>query len=343
MIMEAIRRVANQESLSLLDAEQVMLEIMHGNATPAQIGALLLGMRVRKETPEEIGGFAKAMLNSAAEIPHNQSMVVDTCGTGGDEAHTFNISTTAAFIVAGAGIPVAKHGNVSVSSSCGSADVLENLGVNINLSAAEMGRCLDQAGITFLFAPRIHKAMRHAAAVRRELKVRTALNILGPLTNPVQPRAQVVGVFDAEAAQLVAKTLSLLNVDKAYVVHGAGGLDEISLAGPSLIWEVQGSTVRYMQIDPQDFGMCRAANSALSGGTPSENAEHLKSILLGEKGAKRNAVLLNAALAIKAARKAANMNEALQMAALAIDSGAAAAKLEALIAFNKHKRNTKVC
>jgi anthranilate phosphoribosyltransferase len=335
MIMEAIQRVVNGESLDQNEAEAVMSEIMTGKATAAQIGALLVGLRVKRETAAEISGFARAMRRRAEQVPTRHQLVADTCGTGGDGARTFNISTMAAFVVAGAGVPVAKHGNTSVSSRCGSADVLRHLGVNLDLTPQEMGACLDAVGIAFLFAPRLHPAMRHAAVPRREIGIRTVFNVLGPLTNPVNPGAQVLGVFDRTTAELVAYALAELEVEWAFVVHGAGGLDEVSLAGPSLVWEVRAGTVRPGILDPAELGFARAGVETLAGGSPAENAALALSILQGAHGPHQDAVVLNAALALLASGRAGTMREAVGLAAETLATGAALEKLEALIDFTQ--------
>jgi anthranilate phosphoribosyltransferase len=341
LITEAIRKVVDGQSLSQNEAEAVMSEMMTGKATAAQIGALLVGLRLKKETAAEICGFARAMRARAERVPTRHRSVVDTCGTGGDGARTFNISTAAALVVAGAGVPVAKHGNTSVSSRCGSADVLRHLGVNLELTPQEMGACLDAVGIAFLFAPRLHPAMRHAVVPRREIGIRTVFNILGPLTNPVAPRMQVLGVFDPAVAELVAGALAELEIERAFVVHGAGGLDEISLTGPSLVWEVRPGTVRPGTLDPADLGFERAEVEALAGGSPVENAAFILRILGGERGPRRDAVLLNAGLALLAAGRAENMVAAVRLAAETVDAGAARYKLEALIDFTRRCRHAE--
>ncbi|MBE0467543.1 MAG: anthranilate phosphoribosyltransferase [Candidatus Desulforudis sp.] len=341
MITEAIQKVVNGENLGQEQAEAVMSEIMTGDATPAQIGALLAALRLKRETADEICGFARAMHRRAEQVPTRHRFVIDTCGTGGDGARTFNISTTAALVVAAAGVPVAKHGNTSVSSRCGSADVLRQLGVNLEVSPFEMGACLDSVGIAFLFAPRLHPAMRHAAGARREIGIRTVFNILGPLTNPLRPRAQVLGVFDPATAELVAGALAELDIERAFVVHGSGGLDELSLAGPSLIWEVRSGSVRPGTLDPAELGFERTAVACLSGGSPADNAVLTRGVLSGERGPRRDAVLLNAGLALVAAGSAGGMPEAVRLAAETIDSGAARQKLESLIEFTQRCTNAE--
>ncbi|MQL51602.1 anthranilate phosphoribosyltransferase [Desulfofundulus thermobenzoicus] len=335
MIREAINRVVGGENLSEAEAEQVMDEIMTGQASPAQIAALLTAMRLKGETVEEITGFARTMRRHATPVRSGHPVLVDTCGTGGDGANTFNISTAAALVLAGAGVPVAKHGNRSVSSRCGSADVLEALGVNLDLSPAAMAECLDRVGIAFLFAPALHKAMKHAAGPRREIGIRTVFNILGPLTNPAGASAQVVGVYSVDLVPRVARVLSRLGVRRAFVVHGAGGLDEISLAGPAVVAEVQGEEVREYTLDPADYGFSRYPVQALSGGTPEQNAAMIGEILQGMPGPQRDAVILNAALGLLAAGRAGDLSSALATAAGSIDSGAARDRLEHLVAFTR--------
>ncbi len=330
---EALQKLVGGEDLEQHEAEMVMADIMDGRATPAQIGALLAGLRLKRETAAEIRGFALAMRARAELVPTRHELVADTCGTGGDGAQTFNISTTAAFVVAGAGVPVAKHGNTAVSSRCGSADVLRHLGANLDLTPAQMGACLDEVGIAFLFAPHLHRAMRHAAGPRKELGIRTVFNILGPLTNPVRPRVQVLGVFDPAAAELVAEALSGLEVERAFVVHGAGGLDEVSPAGPAKVWEVRPGSVRAGVLDPAELGFARAGAESLAGGSPADNARITLEILQGASGPQRDAVLLNAGLTLLAAGRAGDMAQAVRLAAECLDSGAARERLARLIAF----------
>jgi anthranilate phosphoribosyltransferase len=333
LIREALQKLVGGEDLEQHEAEAVMADIMDGRATPAQIGALLAGLRLKRETAAEIRGFALAMRARAEPVPTRHELVADTCGTGGDGAQTFNISTTAAFVVAGAGVPVAKHGNTAVSSRCGSADVLRHLGVNLDLTPAEMGACLDEAGIAFLFAPHLHRAMRHAAGPRQELGIRTVFNILGPLTNPVRPRVQVLGVFDPAVAELVADALCGLAVERAFVIHGAAGLDEVSPAGPAKVWEVRPGSVRAGVLDPAELGFARAGVESLSGGSPPDNARITLEILQGASGPRRDAVLLNAGLTLLAAGRAGDMAQAVRLAAECLDSGAARERLTRLIEF----------
>jgi len=339
MIKEAIAKVTAGGSLNEQEAEAVMTQIMSGGSTPAQVGALLAALRLKGETPDEVAGFARAMRRYATPVHTTRPVLADTCGTGGDGRHTFNISTTAAFVVAAAGVPVAKHGNVSVSSRCGSADLLRALGADLELDAREMGHCLDEVGLAFLFAPRLHHAMRHAAGPRRELGIRTVFNILGPLTNPACPQVQVLGVYSAGAASLVARVLARLGTGRAFVVHGAGGLDEVSTTGPAQVWEVTGEEITYRVLDPAELGFATAPLEALAGGDPAANAAITRRVLAGEPGPRRDTVVLNAALALLAAGTTEDLREAVHLAARTIDSGAALAKMEEFIAFTGGLRN----
>ncbi len=326
-----LARVVERRHLSAAEAQEAMSVIMEGRATQAQIGAFLTALRMKGETPEEITGCARAMRAHATLVPHHRELVVDTCGTGGDATGTFNISTAAAFVVAGAGVPVAKHGNRSVSSRAGSADVLEALGLNLDLTAAEMGECLDRVGIAFLFAPRLHLSMKHAAGPRREMGIRTIFNILGPLTNPAGAQAQVVGVYAPELTEVVARALHQLGTRRAMVVHGAGGVDEISLAGPTAVSEAGPGGVHSYTIFPEDLGLPRAPLGALAGGDPAANAELVLAVLGGrERGPRRDVVLANAAAALVVAGAAPNLRAGVNLAEEAVDSGRALAKLEEL-------------
>ncbi|HOV80873.1 MAG TPA: anthranilate phosphoribosyltransferase [Bacillota bacterium] len=335
MIKEAIKKVILGQHLAEEEAGAVMEEIMEGGASPAQIASLLTAMHLKGETVEEITGFARVMRRKSTPVRSTHSVLVDTCGTGGDGAGTFNISTTAAFVVAAAGAPVAKHGNRSVSSRCGSADVLEELGVKVDLEREAMEECLNRLGIAFLFAPSLHRSMGHAAGPRREIGIKTVFNILGPLTNPAGAQAQVLGVYNPLLTEALARVLTRLGTKRAFVVHGAGGLDEVSLAGPSVLCEVKNGFVRKGILDPARFGFGYAPVSALAGGAPGENAAITRAILEGEKGPRRDAVILNAALGLIAGGKAANIAEGLEIAAMSIDSGAALAKLHELINFTR--------
>lgn len=332
MIIDAIRKVVEKQDLSQDEARQTMEEIMDGEATSAQIASLITALRMKGETVDEITGFAETMRAFAIKVEPKAKDVVDTCGTGGDRSNTFNISTTTAFVVAGAGVPVAKHGNRSVSSQCGSADVLEALGVKLDIEPDKVAACIDEVGIGFLFAPLLHSAMGHAMPPRREIGIRTVFNILGPLTNPACASTQVLGVYDPGLRETIAQVLGKLGVKRALVVHGAGGLDELSLAGESFVSELKDGTVNSYSVKPEDFGLPEAGLEHLKGGTKEDNASILLSVLSGAKGPRRDVVLLNAAAALVAAGKVDDLNQGVNMAAQSIDSGAAKAKLEALIA-----------
>ena len=316
-------------------ASEVMGAIMSGALTPAQIAALLVALRAKGETPEEITGLAATMREFATPIPAERRPLVDTCGTGGDGHGTFNISTTAAFVVAGAGVAVAKHGNRSASSKCGSADVLEALGVHIDAKPEQVARAIDEIGIGFLFARNLHGAMKHVAPVRAELKVRTVFNLLGPLTNPAGADGQVMGVFASQWAVTLAEVLSNLGTRRAFVVAGADNLDEIALHGETLVAEVNAGHIETYTVAPEDFGMSRVPLAALKGGEADVNAGILRDVLTGSAGPQRDIILLNAAPALVAGGVAADLGEGVAVARQSIDSGAALAKLEALIAFSR--------
>ncbi|HPV83454.1 MAG TPA: anthranilate phosphoribosyltransferase [Nitrospira sp.] len=335
MIKDAINKLADRADLTEQEAETVMGEIMDGSATSAQIAAYLMGLRMKGETVEEIAGSVLAMRARATKIRVKDSMVLDTCGTGGDRAHTFNISTTAAFVVAGAGITVAKHGNRSVSSKSGSADVLAALGVAIQLPPEQVADCVNEVGIGFLFAPLYHSAMKHCAQPRQELGIRTLLNILGPLTNPAGARLQVVGVFDAGLTELLAKVLVHLGAQHCFVVHGMDGLDEMTVTDRTRISEGKAGVVSSYTIDPSEFGLTRVRPKDLVGGNADDNAAITRDIFRGRKGPKRDIVCLNAASALVAGRKAKTLQEGFELAQRTIDAGAAMEKLEQLIAFTK--------
>jgi anthranilate phosphoribosyltransferase len=335
LIQEALGRLLDGRDLARDQARAVMEEVMRGEATPAQIGGFLVALRLKGETADEIAGCAEAMRAHVLSVRPKRDDLVDTAGTGGDGAGTFNISTAAALVAAAAGAGVAKHGNRAVSSSSGSADVLEALGFDLELDAARIERSIDELGFGFLFAPAHHPAMRHAAPVRRELGARTVFNVLGPLTNPAGARAQVVGVYSPDLVPTMARVLARLGARRAFVVHGAGGIDELSPAGPNLVCEVSGGRVRRREIDPQDFGVPRCRPSDLAGGSPAENARTIRDIFAGGEGPKREAVLLNAAGAIAAGGHARNLREGYRIAAAAVDSGAAGERLDALIAFSR--------
>lgn len=326
-LFEQLRR---HEDLTTEQAAAVMGEIMDGRAQPSQIAGLLMALALKGERPSEMVGFARAMRERATKLPAPVDDVFDTCGTGGDGAHTFNVSTATALVLAGAGVKVAKHGNRAVSSRAGSADVFEALGVSLEASPETVHRSLEAAGIAFFFAPLWHPSMRHAAVPRRELGVRTAFNLLGPLTNPAGARRQVVGVSRPEHTELVARTLAALGTTRAWVVHGAGGLDEISTLGHTKVSEVRDGTVNTFYVHPADVGLPVATREALAGGTAEENAELVRRLLEGEPGPRRDIVLLNAAAALLVAGRAATLGEGLTLAARSIDDGAAAGALDRL-------------
>jgi anthranilate phosphoribosyltransferase len=336
-IQEALAGLLEGRDLSKEDAREVMNQVMRGEATPAQIGGFLVALRLKGETADEIAGCAEAMRAHVLAVRPKRDDLVDTAGTGGDGAGTFNISTAAALVAAAAGAAVAKHGNRAVSSSSGSADVLEALGFQLELPAERIARSIDELGFGFLFAPSHHPAMRHAAPVRRELGTRTVFNVLGPLTNPADARAQVVGVYAPELVPTIAAVLARLGARRAFVVHGAGGIDELSPAGPNLVCEVVGGKVRSREIDPRDFGVPRCKPADLAGGSPAENAATIRDVFAGARGPKREAVLLNAGGAIAAGGHARDLEEGYRGAADAVDSGAAAARLDELIAFSQMK------
>lgn len=330
MIKEAIAKAADKIHLTESEAETIMREIMEGEATPAQIAAYLTALRMKGETVEEITGSARIMREKAVQIRVNDPLVVDTCGTGGDRMNTFNISTTAAFVVAGAGITVAKHGNRSVSSSSGSADVLKALGVNIDRPPEKAEESLNSIGIGFLFAPLFHGAMKHAVGPRREIGIRTLFNILGPLTNPAKASIQVLGVYDRELTDLIAQVLINLGTRRCFCVCGLDGLDEITITGRTKICEGKEGKVKCYYVEPKDFGLPVGRLKDIEGGTPEDNARITLDILRGQKGPRRDIVLLNAAPALVGAGKAPSLGEGIRLAAEAIDRGLAMEKLEAL-------------
>jgi anthranilate phosphoribosyltransferase len=335
MIQEAMARLLDRRDLARDEARAVMNEIMRGEATPAQIGGFLVALRAKGETVAEIAGCAEAMRDHVVAVRPTRTDLVDTAGTGGDGARTLNISTAAGIVAAAAGAAVAKHGNRAVSSSSGSADVMEALGFNLELSPERIARSIDVHGFGFMFAPMHHPAMKHAAPVRRELGTRTVFNLLGPLTNPAGARAQVVGVFSPELARTVADVLALLGTTRAFVVHGAGGVDELSPAGSNLVFEVTGETVTESTLDPADLGIERCDPAELRGGDPAANADAIRRVLEGEEGGRREAILLNAAAALAAAGVATDMREGLELAREAVESGAASERLEQAAAFSR--------
>ena len=336
MIREAITQLMDGNNLTSAEAEDVMAEIMDGAATPAQMAAFLIALRLKGETVDEITGCARAMRDRAIRVTPARTDLVDTAGTGGDRAGTFNISTTAAFVIAGAGLGVAKHGNRAISGQSGSADVLEALGVNLDLTPEQSARCIDEVGIGFLFAPRLHPAMKNVGPVRKELGVRTIFNILGPLTNPAYAPAQIVGVFDAAYVQPLAEVLHAMGGRAAYVFHSADGLDELTTTGLNELHYFTNGKIYREQLDARELGLRHADRAELQGGAPAENAGITRQILSGEeRGAKRDVVMLNAAAALVAGDKAAGLAEGLDRAAEAIDSGSALRALSGLAALSQ--------
>ncbi len=335
MIREAIAKLVQRVDLEQGEAETVMHEIMSGEATPVQIGAFATALRMKGETAGEIAGCARAMRAKCVRVVTATKPLMDTCGTGGDGANTFNVSTAVALVIAGAGVAVAKHGNRSVSSRCGSADVLEALGVRIDLKPEQMARCIDEAGIGFLFAPLLHPAMKRAAIPRREIGIRTIFNILGPLTNPASASSQLLGVYDPNLVETLAEVLGILGVDSALVVHGAGGLDELSLSGTNRVTRLRAGRLDSFYVDPRDLGLPLAQSTEIRGGSPEENAAMMKAVLGGERGPVCDTVLLNAAAGLVAAGRADGFEEGLGLAAQSIDGGAALGKLDALVSLTR--------
>jgi anthranilate phosphoribosyltransferase len=335
MIQDALGELLDGRDLGRDRAREVMNTIMSGEATPAQIGGFLVALRIKGETAEEIAGCAEAMRAHVLPVKAKRDDLVDTAGTGGDGGKTFNISTAAALVAAAAGAGVAKHGNRSVSSKAGSADVLESLGFALELPPDRIADSIDELGFGFMFAPTHHPSMKHAAPVRRELAARTVFNVLGPLTNPAGARAQIVGVYSPLLVPVIADVLAALGARRAFVVHGANGIDELSPTGPNLVYEVVDGAVRRREIDPLDLGVERCDPDELRGGTADENAAKIREVFVGGNGGRRSAILLNAAGAIAAAGHAEDLREGLDLARSALDSGAAAERLDALVAFSK--------
>jgi anthranilate phosphoribosyltransferase len=332
-IQDAIARLVEGQSLSRAEARTVMGEIMEGEATPAQIGGFLAALRTKGETADEIAGCAEAMREHVVPVRPKRSDLVDTAGTGGDGGGTLNISTAAAIVAAAAGAGVAKHGNRAVSSASGSADVLEALGFRLELEPDRIADSIDELGFGFMFAQRHHPAMRHAAPVRKELATRTVFNILGPLTNPAGARAQVIGVYAPELVRTVADVVAQLGADRAFVVHGYAGIDELSPAGPNQVCEVSDGAVVERTVDAAELGLERCDPDALRGGSPDDNARIIRDVFAGARGAQRDAILLNAAGAIAAAGHAADLRDGLALATEAVDTGAAGARLDDLAGF----------
>lgn len=335
MIKQAIKTLIEGKTLTRAEAYTALTDIMSGDATDAQIGAFLTALRIQGETPEVIAGAAQAMREKLTPVKSPSEITVDIVGTGGDGANTFNISTAAAFVVAGAGVTVAKHGNRGVSSQCGSANVLDELGVDLTATVESMEKCLNEVGISFLFAPSLHPAMKYAIGPRKELGVRTLFNILGPICNPASAKYGVIGVFSAELATELAKALSQLDMKHLFVVHGDDGLDEITTTTTTQVWEVKDGTVNHFILNPEELGIPIAKAEDLVGGEPAENAKIIRTLFAGKKGPKRNILLLNSAAALVTAGKAADLKEGLAVAAKSIDSGAALKKLNQLAELSK--------
>src|SRR5256885_16798600 len=351
IIIEAVRTLVERRDLTRIEAAAAMEPIMSGAATNAQIAAFLTALRMKGETVEELIGFAQVMRQKAGRVPTrpddvagltgtDRDMLIDTCGTGGEPPGSFNVSTATAFVVAGAGLRVAKHGNRSVSSLCGSADVVETLGINLELTPQKVGRCIDEVGLGFLYAPLLHTAMKHGMAPRREMGVRTVFNMLGPLTNPAGANAQGIGVYAAALTEPLARVLAELGTHRAFVVHGADGLDEISNTGESRISEVREGLVRTVTVRPEDFGLSRASIRDLLGGDREQNAEIIRTILRGEPGPRRDIVLMNAAAALVVGARARDLKEGVELAARSIDTGAARDKLERLVRLTRELSTT---
>ena len=337
MIRESIAAVVSGQSLTMEEASSVMREIMEGEATPAQLGAFLTALALKGETTQEIAGMARVMRDMALRVEVDGELV-DTVGTGGDGKNTFNISTATAFVAAGAGLKVAKHGNRAASGSCGSADVLEALGVQIELSPVSVAQCINEVGVGFMFAPAFHPAMRHAGPVRREIGIRTVFNILGPLTNPAGAQTQLLGVAFPELGGIMAEVLGLLGSHHAMIVHGAGGLDEISLSGDTSVWEVRGGQVEEWTLRVEDTGLPETPIEAIRGGSKEENAATMRRLFQGEQGPVRDMVLLNSAGVLMVGDKAETIRQGVEMSAGIIDSGAAIAKLDQMIEVTQRLR-----
>ncbi|MCL5104274.1 MAG: anthranilate phosphoribosyltransferase [Armatimonadetes bacterium] len=331
MIREAIKKVVEGCDLTRAEAVEAMTEIMEGEATPAQVASFITAMRMKGETVEEITGFVKVMREKSVKVRPNATDLLDTCGTGGDKLDTFNISTTATFVIAGAGVTIAKHGNRAASSTCGSADVLEALGVNLTLDAERVAHCIDSAGIGFMFAPAMHPAMKHAVGPRKEIGIRTVFNILGPMTNPAGAKRQVIGVFSPDITETMANVLNALGTERAMVFHGLAGLDEISTLGETKVSEVKDGEVRTYMLRPSDVGLDLAKPEDLAAGEGGidANVRALLSVLEGDKGPKRDIVLINASAALVVAGKAGDLIEGITLAVKSIDSGAAMGSLQA--------------
>jgi len=339
-LLEHLTRVVSHEHLSADDAEKAMELILSGEASQPQIAGFLVALRMKGETVSELVGFARAMRRMATPIEHGieGEVLLDTCGTGGDGCNTFNISTIAAFVVAGAGVHVAKHGNRSISSKCGSADLLEAWGIRVPMPPEDAARAIREVGIGFLFAPAVHTAMKHAHPVRTDLKLRTVFNLLGPLTNPAGATSQLVGAPSPEAAELMAGALAALGLNHGFVVHGSDGLDEITTTGQTLAFEIRDGHVERRKLEPSDFAVRHASAADLEGGDQARNAEIARAVLSGARGPHRDIVLVNAAAALVAADEVPTFLEGMAIATVSIDSGAARAKAEALARFTHSHR-----
>jgi anthranilate phosphoribosyltransferase len=337
MLLPYLHKVAARQNLSAEDARRAMLAILNGEATTPQISAFLVGLKTKGETADELLGFARAMREKASRVDAclDSLPLLDTCGTGGDGGRTFNISTIAAFVIAGAGVRVAKHGNRSMTAQCGSADLLEELGIPIAFSPEDAARAIREVGIGFLFAPLFHPAMKHAQPARQELRMRTVFNLLGPLTNPAGAMRQLIGAPSLEAAELMARALAGFSPERAFIVHGSDGLDEVTTTGPTTVFEVVHDQVRKFSWTPQDFGVATAEPADLAGGDRAVNREIAVAILRGEHGPRRDIVLVNAAAALLAAEHAADLTQGMRQAAGSIDSGAAWQKVEKLARFSR--------
>ncbi|MGD8980970.1 MAG: anthranilate phosphoribosyltransferase [Desulfobacterales bacterium] len=335
MFKENLSKIVKREDLNEEQMSQMITDIFSGNITDAQIGAMMAALATKGETFEELAGAARAMRRKALRIQTSAATVVDTCGTGGDGAHTFNISTTTSFVVAACGVTVAKHGNRSVSSQCGSADLLEALGIKLDTAPEIVEEAVQDIGIGFLFAPLYHGAMRFAAKARKEVGLRSIFNMLGPLTNPAGANCQLLGVYAPELTEMFAHALQLLGTKRAFVVHGHDGLDEISVCAPTRVSELKNGLIRTYDISPEQFFSEQAEPADLLGGSPEENAQITRNILNGEKGPKRNIVIINAAAALVAAGQAEDLKQGIRIAETAIDEGGAAKKMEALIRYSQ--------
>ncbi len=335
MIGVCLSRVVEGEHLRFEEARELMGVLMRGEASEAQIAALLVGLKMKGERPEEIAGFAMGMRDAALPVSIDGGQVGDTCGTGGDRKGSFNISTTAACIAAGAGLRIAKHGNRAISSACGSADVLEALGVKIELPPEKVKECVERVGLGFIYAPHFHPAMRHVMKTRKELGFPTIFNLLGPLTNPARVSFQVLGVHSPEKGPLMAQALARMPLAKALVVHGSDGMDELTICGSNLVWEIRGGEVKHYELDPGELGIPRANPASFKGGNAEENARILRKVLQGEEGPRLRVSLLNAAAALVAGEKAGDFKEGLRLAERSVREGAALSKLEELVAFTR--------